>query len=114
MNLYAGARPDERFHTQKYKPFCMAFGFDDWLYRRVEWYNLSLPDGSPGRFSSYILLWFFRWYRGTAKADGSRTYAWQVEHPNEYVITTTSKEMLSVRLSYKRPDRERWDNQGGI
>ena len=114
MNLYDGARPDEQFHTQEYKPYCMAFGFDDWLYRRVEWYNLSLPDGSPGRFTSYILFWFFRWYRGTAKCDGSRTYGWWNAGNYGYVITTTPKEKFSVRLRYKRPDRERWDNMGGI
>ena len=114
MDLYAGARPEERFHVKPTKPYCVAFGLDDWLYRRVEWFHLTLPDRSPAWFTSYILLWFFRWYRGTAKADGSRTFAWQADGNQGYVITTTTKEMFSVRVRYKRPDRERFDNMGGI
>ena len=115
MNLYDNIRPDERFHTQPYKPYCIAFGFDDWLYRRVAWYELTLPNGSPGGFTSYIVLWFFRWYRGTAKCDGTRTFMWQEDgHTGEYVITTTPKEMFSVRLRWRKPNREVWYNMGGI
>ena len=129
VNLYhrlnGPLRPDERFHLQPVKPFCMAHGWSDWLYRRVEWYNLVLPggtvaDGTVGRFNSYVLLWFIRWYRGTVKCDGSRTHAYQAGQLGEpydsehYVMTTTPKEMLSVRLRWRKPVREVWANMGGI
>lgn len=106
--LHEGARPEERFHVQFTQPAPRAWGWD-WACRRVDWDHLD-----RGKFHSYIFLWFIRWYRGTVKCDGTRTYAWQATHPGEYVMTTTPKEMASFRLSYKKPDRERWDNMGGI
>lgn len=113
-------REDERFHLQAGQPYCRTFGLDDRLYRRVRWYNLSLPDGTGGKFTSYIVLWFFRWYRGTVKCDGTQTFAYwrgQLGEPYDtehYVMTTTPKEMFSVRLRWRKPDREVWSNQGGI
>ena len=108
MNLYDGARLDERFHVESFQPYMTAFGWD-WLYRRVHWVM------EAGYFNTYILLWFIRWYRGTAKCDGSRTFAWRADgHTADYVITTTPKEMFSIRLRYSKPDREVWYNMGGI
>ena len=109
-------RADERFHYQFAHPFGQVYGFDDWLYRRVEWYNLTLPDETIGRFTSYILLWFFRWYSGTVKCDGSRTqYCRQkLNDPTLYVMTTTPKEMFSFRIRWRGPFREVWYNMGGI
>ena len=118
IDLYRNARPDELFHLQAEQPVCDAFGVD-WLYRVVKWTNLTLPDGGNGAFYSCIVLWVIRWYKGTAKCDGSRTYQlWAgylgTPFPHEYVITTTPKELFSVRLRWRRPDRERFDNMGGI
>ena len=110
-------REDERFHYQRFVPYCQAFGFNDWLYRRVEWYGLSLPDGSAGHFASYIVLWFFRWYKGTAKCDGSRTYYCRerLYDPEVFVITTTPKEMFRIcLLCWGKSYREIWSNMGGI
>jgi hypothetical protein len=119
-NLYLTARPDERFHLQTAQPWCQAFGRWDWLYRGVRWYDMTRPNGSRGRFDTYIFLWFFRWYKGTVKCDGTRTRMFrhgQLGSPYDqvhFVMTTTPKEMFSVRLRWRKPDRERWDNMGGI
>lgn len=119
IDLMEDARPDERFHTQHTRPMCKGWGVD-WLLRRVRWYGLWLPGyTAAGQFSSYIFLWVFRWYCGTVKCDGTRTFVWQGSggadsHPGEYVMTTTPRELFSVRLSLKRPDRERWNNMGGL
>ena len=115
-DLIPSARPDEPFHVQHAQPFCMAFGFGDWLYRRVEWYNVFLANGTPGRFTSSIVLWFFRWYTGTVKCNGTLTYAWWAATGDRtaYVMTTAPWEMLSVRLRWRKPGREVWSNMGGI
>ena len=123
LDLYApnteGRRPrlDERFHLQQPKGWCDGWGVD-WLYRSVKWHNVYLEDGSPGWFNSYILLWVIRWYVGTVKHDGSRTFAYENgqlgDYEGGYVMTTTPKEMLSVRVRWKKPNREVWTNQGGI
>ena len=109
MNLYDNTRPDEEFHIEHSPPYMTAWGWCDCLYRRIHWVM------EAGYFNTYILLWFIRWYRGTAKCDGSRTFAWREDrHTADYVITTTPKEMFSIRLRYKKPDREVWYNMGGI
>jgi hypothetical protein len=114
IDLQRDARPDERFHLSG-APTMSTYGRWDWLYRRVEWY---FPAGQ--HFHTSILLWVFRWYRGEAKVDGTRTQAYwagvygQPVYPSLYVATTTDKEMFSVRLSVSKPDRERVLNMGGI
>lgn len=110
------ARPDEPFHVQHICPLSFATGRWDWLYRRIDWHNLILPDGSAGAFTSWIVLWFFRWYIGTVKCNGTLTYAWWAATGDytAYVMTTAPWEMLSVRLRWRKPDRERFDNMGGI
>ena len=119
LDLSLMARPDERFHLQLGQPICNGWGWDQ-LYRRVKWHTLTLPDGAEGRFTSYIVLWFVRWYRGSVKCDGTRTLMYQhgqlgEPYDNEHVVmTTTPKEMFSVRLRWRKPDREVYTNMGGI
>lgn len=126
LNLYATlpggepVRPDERFHWQIVQPECESWGWD-WLFRTVTWRFVSLPSGEFGRFSSSIFLWVFRWYNGTSKCDGTRTFALRAGQlggdsieRSGYVMTTTYKELASFRLSWSKPDRERYDNMGGI
>ena len=103
-------RPDEVFYKTNEEPYMSAWGYD-WLYRRVEW-RIAIWT-----FRSYVLLWGIRWYHGDGKIDATQTYRLRnEEHAYRfgYVVTTTKKEQFSVRFSWKRPDRERWDNQGGI
>ena len=119
LDLNKDARPDERFHLQTPQPTCSGWG-RDWFYRSVTWQDIYLPNGKPGRFTTHVLLWFIRWYAGTVKCDATRTYMYrsgQLGEPydNQYVMTTTPKEMLSVRLRWRSPRyREWWDNMGGI
>lgn len=120
LDLHRGARSDERFHLQSVQPTCEGWGVD-WCARRVTWHGLTRPDGAAGAFSSVILLWFLRWYWGTVKVDASRTFATRHGHYGEvpgiesaYVMTTTPKELLSVRLRWHKPDREVFTNMGGI
>ena len=130
LNLHQGARHDERFHLQYGTPKPHGVGVD-WLLRRVWWTGVYLPDVAPdgapllahqrsGRFASWVVLWVVRWYWGTVKCDGTRTRAYwggQLGEPvlaGAFVMTTTPKEMFSFRLRWRRPDRERWDNMGGI
>jgi len=144
LDLYApnteGKRPraDEQFHLQcvrkkEDEPYCVASGawkfpVEDWVYRKVEWRNIHLEDGTPGWFNSYIFLWFIRWYRGNVKHDATRTFMLvngqlddgrkphydPATYAKHSVMTTTPKEMLSVRLRWRRPNREVWTNMGGI
>lgn len=102
--LHAGARPDEAFYLQAEQPTCTGWGWD-WLFRKVTW---------DYQFSSYILFWYIRWYYGQEKCDGSRTKQWNSWGYPGYVITTTPKEKFSFRLRGTKPDREVWDNAGGI
>ena len=116
LNLSVGARPDEQFHLQYGAPR----PYVRWSYgvRRVEWANVVLPNGMPGEFTSY---WFagVKWYRGTAKCDGTRTYAYwygQLGEPvdlDQYVMTTTPKEMFSLRFGWYKADTQ-WNNMGSI
>ena len=99
-------RPDEIFWKTKVPPDRHTIG-SDWFIRRVKW---ILDDKT---FSSYILFWVFRWYHGTGKIDASQTYRLRAVEPG-FVVATTPKEMASFRLSISKPDRERWDNMGGI
>ena len=117
IDLTKGARPDEQFHLYCLEPIMHTRGWD-WLYRSVTW---TFPIGEE-RFTTYIFLWFFRWYYGTMKVDGGRTlmmWAGQLgeistNSLNCYVMTTTPKELFSVRIRWRRPDRERPLNMGGI
>ena len=124
LNLNKGTRPDEVFYLQWWAiaPNPDVWGWP-WLCQRVHWPNLGEKGCS---FSSWILFWVFRWYRGTAKCDGTRTRMyWQGQLDDgqlpmytpskfKYVITSTPKEMFSFRFSLKKPDHQRWDNMGGI
>lgn len=104
-------RPDEIFWKTTAMPSLTAWGWD-WLFRRVRW-----KIGSQWTFQSSVLLWVVRWYSGTGKIDPSQTYRLRSEQPAYalgYVVATTKKEQFSFRLSVKKPDRERWDNMGGI
>ena len=96
-----------------------------WFYKRVTWSNLTLPDGTPGRFESWWLIGnALHWYSGNCKCDGSRTrmyWAKQLENgqgtsykpdPNKYVMTTTEKEKQSVRF-FVDPGEPAWNNMGG-
>ncbi len=72
-------------------------------------------------FVSWVVLWFFRWYHGSMKIDGTRTLMyWNHQlgesYPdlNWYVVNTWAKELLSLRFRFTKPDNERWNNQGGI
>jgi hypothetical protein len=102
--LYSGARADERFRVIVEEPTFEKRGGNDFSYKHIYW--------STG-FSSYIVLWFIRWYYGNYKCDGTRTRVWNTRYPG-YVVTPTPKEKFSFRIGYKKPDRERWDNMGGI
>lgn len=115
VDLTIGARPDERFHLDRFEPVMSTFGVD-WLCRRVHWVHAT----GGWTFTSWIVLWVFRWYHGTGKVDGTRTYAYRAGQYGQpvdvyaFVVTTTPKEMWSVRFSTHSPDRERVGNMGGI
>ena len=124
LNLNLGARPDERFHLQTGAPVPTTTRIW-WLYKRVTWSNLTLPDGSPGRWSSWWLIGnAVHWYTGTCKCDGTRTrmyWAGQLDDghapryrpdPAQYVMTTTEKEKFSVRF-FVDPGEPSWDTMGG-
>jgi hypothetical protein len=119
FNLSLNARPDERFHLQCGEPQPHGWGWDG-VCRRVWWTQIYTEHAEDAQFVSWVVLWVFRWYHGTVKCDGTRTYAfwnWLLGGPvdvNRFVMTTTPKELRSFRLSLKKPDRERWDNMGGI
>jgi hypothetical protein len=134
INLYAPdpsghvPREDEVFYLlQDGRVEYEGWGVD-WLYRSVKWTYEGRWVDRTGRecllhnmwFNSYLLLWFLRWYVGTAKVDGSRTnMLWngQLGYPvpmDSWVITRTPKEQFSVRLRWRKPDRERPLNMGGI
>lgn len=115
--LHKDARPIDQFHLEYTPPVMTAWG-SDYLFRRVHW---TLERGV---FASYIVAWFIRWYWGTAKVDGTRTHAYRagqlcperedLRRAVAYVVTTTPSEMVSFRIRWRRPSRERWDNMGGI
>jgi hypothetical protein len=104
-------RPDEVFWKTNQSPFMETWGWTNLLYRRVEWRVW------PWVFRSHVLLWFIRWYNGDGKIDPTQTYRLRAEQPpyrEGYAVATTPKERFSFRLSWRTPDRERWDNMGGI
>ena len=115
-DLMKGARPDEHFHLQAGPPVphvVRLLGL-----RRTAWSNLFLSDGTPATFISWW-LWKLQWYHGTAKCDGTRTrmaWAGQLGDPvalDQYVMTTTPKEMHAFRWRSAGPSDPTWDNQGG-
>ena len=120
IDLYKNARPDEVFNLSSW-PVVMRTWGRDWLYRSVKW---QIGDPVQGDwFNSYVVLWCFRWYVGNAKVDGGRTLMLRSGELGEgpdptyagaYVVTYTAKEMLSFRVRWRRPDRERPLNMGGI
>ena len=123
IDLHAGAKDFERFHLQTGRP--VAHVLNLWVVKRVRWSHLVLPDGSPGQFVSWWLLGnAIHWYRGTTKCDGSRTRMYwtgqlddgRLPHenpdPRNYVMTTTEKELFSVRF-FVDPGEPLWDNMGG-
>lgn len=124
LDLHKGARADERFHLQVGPPVPHVSRVW-WLYKRVTWSNLTLPDGTPGRFVSWWLIWnALHWYAGNCKCDGTRTrmyWSKQLEDgtgepytpdANKYVMTTTPKEAISVRF-FVDPGMPVWNNMGG-
>ena len=125
LDLHKGARPDERFHLQVGEP--MVVVTTEWWGRSVRWYNLILPDGSYGVWQSYWIRLFgywVHWYQGTCKCDGTRTRMYwdgalddgiapfYTQSLELYVMTTTPKEMFSVRFGGV-PSEPVWDNMGG-
>jgi hypothetical protein len=121
-------REDEVFYLFQGAVQIHTWGWTDYLYRSVKWRYEGRWFDRHGRecyladawFNTYIVLWFFRWYIGTAKVDGSRTnrlwdggLGWPVP-ADAWVVTTTPKEKFSVRVRWRKPDRERPLNQGGI
>lgn len=123
LDLMKDARPDERFHLQVGAPVPHVTNL--WLIKRVTWSHLFLEDGSSGTFVSWWVLGnAIHWYRGTVKCDGSRTRLYwngQLDDglpppyrpdPTNYVMTTTSKERVSVRF-FVDPGEPVWDNMGG-
>jgi hypothetical protein len=121
INLYGfpGCRADERFHLQNGQPEPHSFGVR-WLLRRVWWTNIFTISGDNAKWISWTFLWFFHFYHGTAKCDGTQTYRYhtgQLGEPieaNVYVMTTTPKEMLAVRFRSKGMQEDpSWDNMGG-
>jgi len=116
LDLMKGARPDEKFHVQTWRP---RFALKTWLggfIRKTSWYMLLLPDGTPGQFTSWW-VWNLQWYRGTTKCDGTRTYMLQAGQLGEvghgYVMTTTPKELHAFRWRRTGPSSASWDNMGG-
>mgnify|MGYP001612450376 FL=1 len=119
IDLHKNARPDEQFFLAQCVPTMTTWG-RDWVYRSVKW---TFGDCyCDSWFTTYILFWCIRWYVGSAKVDGGRTLmlrkgelgAPYSSYIHAYVITTTPKEMYSFRLRWRRPDRERPLNMGGI
>lgn len=127
LDLHKGARPDERFHLQLGEP--VPHVSRPWwglgLVRLVTWSNLWLPDGQPGRWESWWVIGnAIHWYRGTCKCDGTRTRMYWLGQcddgkeppytadPHSYVMTTTEKEMWSVRF-FVDPGEPVWTNMGG-
>lgn len=123
LNLHKDARPDERFHLQTGPPVPKVVNL--WFMKRVTWKNLVLPDGSPGYFHSWWLIGnAIHWYQGNVKCDGTRTrmYWWgqlddgiapvYIPDSTQYVMTTTTKEKVSVRF-FVDPGEPVWDNMGG-
>ena len=94
-----------------------AWGSDK-LLRVVTWKD---GDGDVW-FRSGILFWYIRWYFGKFKLDGTRTkWYWQgwlsdgvIPVAKEYVVNLNPAERWSLRFRSVKPDRERWDNVGGI
>lgn len=126
LDLHKDAKDFERFHLQPGEPKYLGeerkyFG----LLRIQRWGNLTLPDGSPG---VWVSSWWFGnalyYYRGTCKCDGTRTRMYwygqlddgtgapYMPDLNKYVMTTTKKEMFSVRF-FVDPSEPRWDAMGG-
>lgn len=83
-----------------------------------------MEDGRAGSFQSW---WVFgnaiHWYTGNVKCDGTRTrWYWRGQldngvpplytpDPVQYVMTTTPKEMFSVRF-FVKPSVPTWDVMG--
>ncbi len=119
LNLHLGARQDERFHLQPVQPEPHVLGWR-WLVRRVSWANVFNPDGSEGKWISWTVLWFLHFYHGTSKCDATRTFMYrngQLGDPHnqtDFVMTTTPKEMLALRLRKGGMDATPvWTNMGG-
>ena len=123
LDLAKGARSDEHFHLQTGPPVLKVMNL--FVVKRVTWTNVFLEDGTPGYFISW---WIFgnaiHWYHGNVKCDGTRTRSYwngelddeQAPHytpdPTQYVMTTTEKEKVSVRL-FVDPGEPAWDGMGG-
>lgn len=132
LDLMKGKRTDEQFYVSPIPVMPMPTLMEYWWGRRVEWTGIYLPDGSRGTFISTTINTPFkkvRWYKGDCKCDATATFQyWSGEldngdghpyTPNKLcvVMTTTPKEMLSVRLVSKQPpiiDLMSWTNMGGI
>ncbi len=123
LDLHKGARPDERFHLQRGQPVSTVWRW--FSIKRVTWSHLFLPDGTPGSWVSWWVIGnALHWYKGTVKCDGTRTrmyWAGQLDDGQGapyvpdlscFVMTTTEKEMRSVRF-FVDPGEPTWDNMGG-
>jgi hypothetical protein len=124
LDLGQGARPEDDFTLWK-RPLCMKTFGSPWFFQRVLWFACSEVEdpyklGLQPYFEASILFWFFRWYTGTAKIDGTRTKMYWygqlggVPDQSMYVVNRWSKEMFSVRIRWRKPDHMRYDNMGGI
>jgi hypothetical protein len=124
LNLTKNARPDERFHLQTGQPVATVWSLFG-LLKRVTWSHIFLADGTPGSFTSWWVLGnAIHWYQGNVKCDGSRTQMYwggqlddglpppYIPLKTKYVMTTTRKEMLSVRF-FVDPAQPEWDLMGG-
>lgn len=109
MTLYDNARPDEQFHLQNSRPAIISHVYC-WPIRWTIWKT------DLGRFTSIWLFNHLQIYYGDSKCDGSRTYwAWQIHltTPEQYVMTTTKKELFAFRWRRHGPGETSWDNMGG-
>lgn len=119
LNLGKGARLEDDFYLNEGCPQVHSFGWYP-LIRVNYWNGMKTKTGKKAWFVSLVIGWYARAYYGTAKADGTRTYAYWagqlggIPSLRNYVLNAWSTEHWSLRWRSVEPDCERWDNMGGI